>query len=53
MIEILHRGTDNVLQSLHDYYNIEFNVPLETEIKSGSNWLNMEVVHREIQKVIF
>jgi DNA polymerase-1 len=44
MISLLNEGTSNVVPSLRKYYDIDFNVPLDTETKSGSNWLNMEVV---------
>ena len=44
MITLLNQGTANVVPSLHKYYDIDFNIPLDTETKSGSNWLNMEVV---------
>ena len=27
-----------------EYYDIDFNVPLDTEIKIGYNWLDMEEV---------
>tara|TARA_R100001369_G_scaffold41401_1_gene67560 strand:- start:6671 stop:8710 length:2040 start_codon:yes stop_codon:yes gene_type:complete len=45
MIKLLDKGTKNVIESLNKYYGIDFNIPLDTETKSGSNWLNMEVVN--------
>ena len=30
--------------ALKQYYNINFNVPLDTELKIGYNWLDMEEV---------
>jgi DNA polymerase I-like protein with 3'-5' exonuclease and polymerase domains len=42
MSEIFKQGTSNVIPSLKTYYNINFNVPLDTESKIGINWLQME-----------
>jgi DNA polymerase I-like protein with 3'-5' exonuclease and polymerase domains len=42
MSKIFKLGTSNVITSLKEYYNIDFNVPLDTELKIGYNWLNME-----------
>tara|TARA_B100000513_G_scaffold129018_1_gene57486 strand:- start:367 stop:660 length:294 start_codon:yes stop_codon:yes gene_type:complete len=44
MGKIFDEGTSNVIQSLKEYYDIDFNVPLDTEIKIGYNWLDMEEV---------
>ena len=44
MSEIFKLGTSNVIPSLKKYYKINFNVPLDTELKIGSNWLQMEEV---------
>ena len=44
MGKIFEEGTSKVIQSLKEYYNIDFNVPLDTEIKIGYNWLDMEEV---------
>ena len=30
--------------ALKQYYNIDFNVPLDTELKIGYDWLNMKEV---------
>ena len=42
MSKIFKQGTANVIPSLKQYYKINFNVPLDTETKIGSNWLQME-----------
>ena len=42
MSEIFKQGTSDVIPSLKKYYNINFNVPLDTESKIGINWLQME-----------
>jgi len=42
MSKIFKLGTSNVITSLKEYYNINFNVPLDTELKIGYDWLNME-----------
>ena len=42
MSEIFNKGTSDVIPSLKTYYNINFNVPLDTESKIGINWLQME-----------
>ena len=44
MGKIFKEGTHNVIQSLKEYYNIDFNVPLDTELKIGYNWLDMKEV---------
>ena len=41
---IFKQGTEDVIPALKMYYNINFNVPLDTEIKIGYNWLDMEEV---------
>tara|TARA_R100001244_G_scaffold129990_1_gene101821 strand:- start:418 stop:1806 length:1389 start_codon:yes stop_codon:yes gene_type:complete len=35
----LNNGCLGVIQRMKDTYNIEFNVPLDVELKVGSNWL--------------
>ena len=52
MAEIFDEGTSNVIQSLKEYYDIDFNVPLDTEIKIGYNWLDMEEVEIMKKKTI-
>ena len=44
MSKIFKQGTSGVIKSLKDYYNIDFNVPLDTELKIGYNWLEMKEV---------
>ncbi len=44
MGKIFKQGTSSVIQSLKEYYNIDFNVPLDTETKIGYNWLDMKEV---------
>jgi DNA polymerase I-like protein with 3'-5' exonuclease and polymerase domains len=39
----LRSGCLGVIQKMKDMYDIDFNVPLDIEIKVGSNWLNTEV----------
>ena len=33
-----------VIDSLKDTYGIDFNIPLDTEIKIGYNWLDLKIV---------
>ena len=42
--EIFNKGTADVIPALNQYYKINFNVPLDTELKIGYDWLNMEEV---------
>tara|TARA_Y100000004_G_scaffold156072_1_gene180963 strand:- start:1946 stop:3976 length:2031 start_codon:yes stop_codon:yes gene_type:complete len=44
MVAVMREGAAKVVESLKDIYNIDFNVPLETEVKIGYNWLNLDVV---------
>jgi DNA polymerase I-like protein with 3'-5' exonuclease and polymerase domains len=44
MSEIFNRGTADVIPALKQYYKIDFNVPLDTELKIGYDWLNMKEV---------
>jgi DNA polymerase I-like protein with 3'-5' exonuclease and polymerase domains len=44
MSKIFDQGTDSVIPALDEYYGINFNVPLDTEIKMGYDWLNMKEV---------
>ncbi len=37
-------GTGDVIPALKPYYKIDFNVPLDTELKTGYDWLNMKEV---------
>ena len=42
MADIFKQGTADVIPALKSYYNIDFNVPLDTELKIGYNWLDMK-----------
>ena len=44
MSKIFNKGTADVIPALNQYYKINFNVPLDTELKIGYDWLNMEEV---------
>ena len=52
MTKILNRATRNVIDSLYEFYKVEFNVPLDTELKVGDNWLEMQEIPTEINKVV-
>jgi len=52
MTKILDRATKDVIESLYEFYNVEFNVPLDTELKVGPNWLEMQEIPIKINKVI-
>lgn len=41
MAEILSKATRGVKESMKSMYNIDFNVPLDIEIKIGADWLDM------------
>ena len=43
-INLMQKGSSNVINSLKELYGIKFNVPLDTEIKIGENWLNLSLV---------
>ena len=40
--KLVAQGTADVIPALKSYYNIDFNVPLDTELKIGYNWLDMK-----------
>jgi DNA polymerase I-like protein with 3'-5' exonuclease and polymerase domains len=42
MSKIFDQGTASALK---EYYGINFNVPLDTEIKMGYDWLNMKEIN--------
>lgn len=44
MSKIFRQGTADVIPALKQYYNINFNVPLDTELKIGYDWLYMKEV---------
>jgi len=41
MKEICTKGALDVTKTLKDVYDIDFNVPLDVEVKIGKNWLDM------------
>ena len=43
-VNLMRKGSAQVVDSLKELYGIDFNVPLETEVKIGENWLNTNVV---------
>jgi DNA polymerase I-like protein with 3'-5' exonuclease and polymerase domains len=47
MSKIFDQGTASVIPALDEYYGINFNVPLDTEIKMGYNWLDMEEINHD------
>ncbi len=42
MSKIFKQGTASVIPALKEYYGINFNIPLDTEVKMGYDWLNMK-----------
>ena len=44
MIDLMRKGSSQVVNSLQEIYGINFNVPLDTEVKAGHNWLDLEVM---------
>ena len=52
MTHLLNSATKDVIESLHTFYNIEFNVPLDTEIKIGDNWLDMQEIITKTERVV-
>ena len=44
MSKIFKQGTASVIPALKEYYGINFNVPLDTELKTGYNWLDIKEV---------
>ena len=42
--KLMKKGSEEVINSLKEIYDIDFNVPLDTEIKMGKNWLDMQIV---------
>ena len=43
MIKLMHTGSLQVVDSLKETYGIDFNIPLDTEIKIGHNWLDLRL----------
>ena len=52
MTKLLDRATKDVIDSLYEFYKVEFNVPLDTELKAGANWLEMQEIPIKINKVV-
>ena len=44
MTDILDNATKDVIKSLYTFYKVNFNVPLDTELKIGDNWLDMQEI---------
>tara|TARA_R110002072_G_scaffold40097_1_gene114120 strand:- start:1023 stop:2726 length:1704 start_codon:yes stop_codon:yes gene_type:complete len=44
MSKIFKQGTASVIPALKEYYGINFNVPLDTDLKMGYNWLDIKEV---------
>ncbi len=40
----LFKGCEEVIDSLKKRYDIDFNIPLDTELKMGYDWLNLKEV---------
>ena len=45
MSNIFKQGAASVIPAMQEYYGINFNVPLDCELKIGTNWLEMEETH--------
>ena len=41
---LLTQGMLGVIDSLYERYGVQFNVPLEVEVKAGPNWMDTEVI---------
>jgi len=37
---------------LYEFYKVEFNVPLDTELKIGDNWLDMQEIKPNIERMV-
>jgi len=44
MIRLVKEGAREVIPMMKTYYEIDFNIPLDTEVKMGYNWLEMKEV---------
>ena len=47
MSRIFKQGTTSVIPALKEYYGINFNIPLDTDVKMGYDWLNMKEVNHD------
>ena len=45
VINLFSEGAGNVIPRLKNEYNIDFNVPLDVEMKIGYNWLKLNEVN--------
>ena len=45
VINLFSKGAGNVIPRLKQQYNIDFNVPLDVEMKIGYNWLKLNEVN--------
>ena len=45
MSNIFKQGAASVIPAMKEYYGINFNIPLDCELKMGVNWLEMEEIH--------
>tara|TARA_R110000787_G_C13059618_1_gene407598 strand:- start:154 stop:510 length:357 start_codon:yes stop_codon:yes gene_type:complete len=52
MADLLELATFNVIQSLKSYYDLDFNVPLDTETKVGYNWLDMKEISNKLERAV-
>lgn len=44
VIKLVKEGAGKVIPMMKEYYDIDFNVPLDNDVKIGYNWLDMEEV---------
>ena len=44
MSKIFKQGTASVISALKEYYGINFNIPLDTDLKMGYNWLDIKEI---------
>ena len=44
VVELMRKGSLQVIDSLKEIYGINFNIPLNTEIKMGNNWLDLKLI---------
>ena len=44
MSKIFKQGTASVIPALKEYYGINFNIPLDTDLKMGYDWLDMKEI---------
>ena len=43
-INFMRKGSSEVIKSLKEIYGINFNIPLDTEVKIGYNWLDLKLI---------